>query len=165
MSRLFLSTIVALTMLPAVALAKTFAVPGNDPIATISIPDSWDPEAYEGGVEATSDDGDVYIAVEAVESSDIGEATREGIKWLAKQGIELDEKTRQVIETPVNGLPGLTVVWDGRDGEGPTRVGITLVKPNERNRFLLLYGWGSLEAREANAADIEKMIASLTATK
>ena len=38
----------ALGLYAATADAKTFAVPDDDPIATISVPDSWGPNPYEG---------------------------------------------------------------------------------------------------------------------
>ncbi len=46
-----------LCLAPSLAAAGTFPVPAENPIATVSIPDSWSPNAYEGGVEGTSADG------------------------------------------------------------------------------------------------------------
>ena len=165
MARVLMSALAALMMTTAFADAKTFPVPDENPIATITIPDSWDPSEYEDGVEGTSEDGDVYVAVESVESEDISSATAKGIKWFAKQGVEIDPNSQQVVEMTLNGMPALSLVFDGRDDDGPTRIGMTLVKTNAAKRFLLIYGWGSLAAREANGSDIDKIIGSLTATK
>ena len=165
MARVLMSTLAALLMTTTFAGAKTFPVPDENPIATITIPDSWDPSEYEDGIQGTSEDGDVYVAVESVESEDIASATALGIKWFAKQGVQLDMDSKQVVEMTLNGMPALSMVFDGRDDDGPTRIGVTLVKTNSAKRFLLIYGWGSLEAREANGRDIDKIIGSLTATK
>jgi hypothetical protein len=49
--------------------AGDFKLPDDNPVASFTIPASWSPSEYEDGVEATSDDGSIYIAVEAADIS------------------------------------------------------------------------------------------------
>jgi len=69
MIKFFLTVLVA-SALGVVSLeAKTLQVPSEDsPIASIEIPDSWEPEEIADGVAGTSDDNAVYLAVVAVEN-------------------------------------------------------------------------------------------------
>ena len=75
MYRFAFVAILTLWTLSSPALAKTFPIPSDNPVATINIPNSWEPSEYDGGVEGTSKDGQFYFAIEAVNSKDIGEAT------------------------------------------------------------------------------------------
>ncbi|MDQ6626744.1 MAG: histidine kinase, partial [Verrucomicrobiota bacterium] len=51
------------------ARAKTMKLPDEEkPVATITIPDSWEPGEIENGVAGTSDDDAVYLAAVAVSS-------------------------------------------------------------------------------------------------
>ncbi len=127
MNRLAAIFAFALLFAPAGAFAKTFPIPDDDPVATISVPDGWEPKPYDGGVEATSPDGKVYIAVEEVDSDDVGSVAEDGVKWFAKQGVEIDDKSLKTEEMKVNGLPAFDMTMSGKDKDGPTEVGMTLI--------------------------------------
>jgi hypothetical protein len=155
----------ALALLPGLALAKTFPVPSDDPIATVNLPDSWSPSAYEGGVEATSDDGKIYVAIEQVAADDVKSATEEGIKFFVKQGVDIDANSMKTKEVKINNLAAFDMSFTGKDKDGPANVSLTLVKTNAAGKFLLLYYWGSPEGEKANAADLKKISDSIQATK
>lgn len=155
----------ALGLYAAGADAKTFAVPDDDPIATISVPDSWDPNPYEGGVEATSADGTVYIAVEEVAADDVKSAVEEGVGFFLKSGVEIDPKTQKSQDIKINGLAAYDITFSGKDKDGPTEVSLTLVQTNAKAKFLLLYYWGSPQGAKANAAALKAISDSIQPTK
>ena len=160
------SAVVALILLtPAAAFAKTFPVPAEDPVATVTIPDGWEPKDYDGGVEATSPDGAVYVAVEEVLANDVGSTAEEGVKFFAKQGVEIDEKSLKTQDIKINGLPAFDMTMSGTDKNGPTEVGMTLVGTNAEGKFLMIYYWGSEEGQKANLPDLKAIADSLQATK
>ena len=162
-----LAAVFSLTLLlsPAAVFAKTFPIPSDNPIATISVPEAWEPKEYEGGVEATSPDGKVYLAVEEVSANDVGGAAEDGVKWFAKQGVDIDDKSLKTEEIKVNGLPAFDMEMTGKDKDGPTEVGKTLIGTNTSGKFLLFYYWGSKEGQDANQAEIKTITGSLQATK
>jgi hypothetical protein len=155
----------ALGLYAAGADAKTFAVPDDDPIATISVPDSWSPNPYEGGVEATSADGTVYIAVEQVTADDVKSAVEEGFKFFLTQGVEVDPKTQKTQDIKINGLDAFDMSISGKDKDGPADISLTLVETNAKTKFLLLYYWGSPEGAKANAAELKAISDSIQPTK
>jgi hypothetical protein len=165
MSRIAAIVFAFLLFAPASAFAKTFPIPTDDPIATISLPEKWEPSEYDGGVEATSPDGAVYIAVEMVRSNDVGSTAEEGVKFFAKQGVEIDDKSLKTQDIKINGLPAFDMTMSGKDKDGPTEVGMTLVGTNADGKFLMFYYWGSEAGQKANVADLKKIIDSLQATK
>jgi len=150
---------------PLPALAKTYPIPSEDPIATISLPEKWEPEPYDGGVEATSPDGSVYVAIEMVRANDVGSTAEEGVKFFAKQGVEIDDKSLKTEDIKINGLAAFDMTMSGKDKDGPTEVGMTLVGTNAEGKFLMIYYWGSKEGQKTNLADLKSIADSLQATK
>ena len=165
MTRSLLVALLAVALLPSLAAAKTFPVPADDPIATVNIPDSWNPEPYEGGVEATSEDNKIYVAIEQVAADDVKSATEEGIKFFVKNGVEIDPNSMKTRQTKINNLEAFDLTFTGKDKDGPANVSLTLVATNANGKFLLLYYWGSPDGEKANAADLKKISDSIQATK
>jgi hypothetical protein len=157
--------IATVVLLSSAAMAKTFPVPADDPIATVSIPDSWNPEPYEGGVEATSDDTKIYVAIEEVAADDVKSATEEGIKFFVKSGVEIDSNSMQTKQIKINNLDAFDITFTGKDKSGPANISLTLVATNAAGKFLLLYYWGSPEGEKANMDDLKKISESIQATK
>ncbi len=63
----FAALVFCLAMAPA--LAKNLAVPEKDPIATVTIPDTWKMEEIDYGYSAKSPDGDVQFYFEYASQS------------------------------------------------------------------------------------------------
>jgi hypothetical protein len=165
MKRLAIPLFLAASLAPAFAGAATFPIPAENPIATVSIPDAWEPKPYEGGIEGASADGKVYVAIEQVEAADIKSAVEEGFNFFAKQGVELDPKTMGSKDIKIDGLDALDMVASGKDKDGPADVSLTLVSTHSKTKFLLLYYWGSAEGAKANLAELKAMADSIQATK
>jgi len=154
-----------LALLDAPALAKTFPIPADNPIATVTFPDKWTLNDYEGGAEATSPDGAVYIAAESVAASDVKSAVEDGGAFFSKQGVGIDPKAIETKDTEINGLRGVDLQMGGNDNDGPTTVGMTLLQTNAEGKVLMLYYWGSDAGTAADKADIQAVGASIQATK
>ena len=163
MMRSFL--VAALVLLSSAAMAKTFPVPSDDPIATVSLPDAWSPEPYDGGVEATSDDGKIYVAIEQVAAADVKSAIEEGLKFFVKSGVEIASDSMKTKETKINNLDAFDITFTGKDKDGAANISLTLVATNAAGKFLLLYYWGSPEGEKANMDDLKKISDSIQATK
>jgi hypothetical protein len=165
MTRALLLATFALCLVAPAANAGTFAVPDENPIATVSIPDAWEPKPYEGGVEATSADGAIYVAIEQVAAADVKSATEEGLKFFLKSGVDIDFASQKTRDGKVNGLDAFDLSFAGKDKDGAANVSLTLVETNAKGKFLLLYYWGSPEGEKANADELQKISDSIQATK
>jgi hypothetical protein len=157
--------ILAFGLAPGLAVAATFPVPADNPIATVSIPDTWGPEAYDGGVEGTSADGAIYVAFEAVAASDVKSATEEGLKFFIKQGVTLDPESLKTKDIKINALDAFDLTFTGKDKDGAANISLTLVQTNAKDKFLMLYYWGSADGEKANLAELKKISDSIQATK
>jgi hypothetical protein len=165
MNRHALSALLALFLAPSLAIAGTFPAPAENPIATVSIPDNWGPNAYEGGVEGTSADGKLYVAFESIDAADVKTATEEGLKYFIKNGVTIDPDSLKTKDTKINDLAAFDLSFTGKDKDGPADISLTLVQTNAKGKFLLLYYWGSSEGEKVNGADLKGISDSIQATK
>jgi hypothetical protein len=165
MKRLFTLALAAVAFAPAIAVAKTFPIPDEDPVATVSLPDKWDSSAYDGGIESTSPDGAIYVALEMVKANDVKSATEEGLEFFAKQGVDIDANSMKTKDIKINDLAAFDLQFTGKDKNGPANISLTLVGTNAEGKFLMLYYWGSEAGEKANAADLQAIAASVQATK
>jgi hypothetical protein len=165
MKSLFAVALAAAAFAPSLAFAKTFPIPDENPVATVSMPDKWESNAYDGGIESTSPDGAIYVALEMVKANDVKSATEEGIEFFAKQGVDIDADSMKTKETKINDLSAFDLQFTGKDKNGPANISLTLVGTNAEGKFLMLYYWGSEAGEKANAADLRAIAASVQATK
>jgi hypothetical protein len=69
------------------ALAEEYVLPATNPIASVAFPDAWKSSIYDKGVEAISEDNQVYFAVEATDSSKVEESITQAISYLETKGV------------------------------------------------------------------------------
>jgi hypothetical protein len=164
MKTLLLSMMLALA-LPCLAAAADFKLPSDAPVATVSIPDAWSPKAYaDNGVEANSDDGKVYLAIEVAAGGSVDDAIKETVAFLQKSGVTVDDSTMKQDAGKVNGMDGAQISWDGKDKDGPTRVSLTFIAPSADKMLLVTY-WATTDGAEKNSKALEDILASLQPVK
>ena len=119
MKKLFAAAAVAALLFPAASFAETLAFPSDKPVASITIPDSWNPEETDTGIQATSSDEAIYLAIDVADAADAGKLVDEAIKFLDKNGVKVDESTQKQSEDTINGMKMMNFDWSGKDKDGP----------------------------------------------
>jgi len=145
------------------AHAGTHNIPKVEPLATVTIPDQCTTEPYmEGeGVEANSEDGEVYLAIETTASEGVEDAIKDAAEYLAGKGVSFDDKSMKQSKRKINEMDAEEVSWDGEDDEGPTKIGVAVVSVTSEKGVLLIY-WSSPEGAEKNREAIDKIVTSIT---
>ncbi len=146
------------------AIAKTHTVPDPNPVAVVTIPDDWTATTLPKGVEALSEDEEVYVAIEVTELQDVAQAISSTIIWLKSKDVVLDEATQAKQDITVNGLSGVQIKWQAKDADGPTQVSLTVLQATETKGLILTY-WGTEEGAKENAVDLNTIITSLKLVK
>jgi len=146
------------------AQAKAFKLGDDEAVSWVSIPDTWEPETFDNGVEGTSPDKETYVAAEIVAADQLDDAGKEADKFFAKQKITLKGDTKTEKKTTVNGLPAYDIAWDATDSDGPTHVSLTLVKVSDDKVLLLTY-WGSPAGEKSNKSDLADISKSIKPIK
>ncbi|AYG69766.1 MULTISPECIES: histidine kinase [unclassified Rhizobium] len=160
MKKIIALALLALTS-PLTAHAATLTFPGDKPVASITIPDSWKPEETDGGIQGTSDDSAVYLSAEVASGKSMEKVVTGAIDFLAKNKVTIDPSTQK--ETPttdVNGMQMATLEWDGKDEDGPVSVGLLIVQVSADNALVVTY-WGDKGEEDKHDAEVKAIVASI----
>ena len=141
--------------------AKNLAVPAKDPIATLSIPDTWEMDEIDYGYSAASPDGAVNFYVEFASAARIDNLFAANDKWMKENSIKQKAKAEEK-EIEIGGLPAKIFTYQATDEDGDTVIDF-VVLPGGKGRMILLTLWGSQEERESNKADIVSIQKSIKA--
>jgi len=164
MFKLLLSAVVIALCAATSAQAKTLKVPSDEfPIASINIPDSWEPEEVNNGVAGTSEDGAVYLSVVAV-GSDKGMKAEldDTFAMLKEHDVDLDQASKKENKFKINGLDAEEMVFQGKDEDGAASVSITFV--TIKDKLLVVTYWVSTEEEKKHEEEVGKIVGSLKAT-
>ncbi|OYU49620.1 MAG: histidine kinase [Rhizobiales bacterium PAR1] len=153
-----------LALAPDLALAKTYTIPDPNPIAVVTLPDDWENTEIAKGVESTSEDDEIYLALEVVELEDVAKAVADTIKWLKGKGVTVDVATEKKGDITINGMTGVHVHWTGTDEDGPAQIGLTILAVTDKRGLILTY-WGSPDGEKANLKELSAIADSLKPVK
>jgi predicted Zn-dependent protease len=158
MKRLLLATAATFCLLTA-AHAAEMPFPSDAPIAVVDWPDGWKSQETDTGVDATSPDDSIYLAIDVTETKDASAAVTEALNYFASKGVTVDAATESRTETKLNGMDYATITWGGKDEDGPVTISLGVLVLGDHS--LTLSYWGTQGAQDSQAADIQKIIASL----
>ncbi len=153
----------AFALMTALALpgfAGTHKLPKDGSLAAVTIPESWTTEDIEEGIEATSKDGEVYIAIETTDADNVQEAMTESVKFLKEKGVTVDQSSFKSEEGKLGEMDVVDLSWNGTDKDGPTKVSVTLVAVTKDKGLLLTY-WASPEGEKKHANDLKAIAQSI----
>ncbi|MDB5523185.1 MAG: hypothetical protein JWM58_948 [Rhizobium sp.] len=159
MKNFVLATTAAL-LLATSAQAAEMNFPSDAPVATITIPDSWNPKETETGIDATSDDNSIYLAVDVADAKDTDAVVKDAVEYLAGQGVTVDQKTAKQTAGMLNGMVLTNVNWDGTDKDGPVTIGLAAAAANAEKVLVITY-WGTKGEQEKNDAAMTDIVKSL----
>ena len=144
----------------APASAKVFELPPANPAVTVDLPGSWKPSEVENGVEATSPDGETYVAVETATAKSMSLLIDQDVDFLTKSGVNIDRATQQTKDTTVNGMSVSFLHWKGRDKDGPTAVTLAIFGVTD-NLIVLMTAWSSPAGDKLHGDAMDKIVASI----
>jgi hypothetical protein len=142
------------------AFGKTFKVPGENPTASITVPDSWKSKEIDKGIEAQSADSEVYFAVEATDAKELEKTVAEAVEFLKGQGVTVDSSTMKQSEGTINGMKGWDITWNGKDKEGNAIVSLTILAVSDKNALIITY-WASPEGTTKYAKELGEILNSI----
>ena len=159
MKRLLISTLI-LTAIATSALAGTFKLPKEDPIASMTFPKSWKVDLNDETLDASSNDNEIYINVETTDSGSIEGAMEESFGYLKKNKVKVDKDSLKKTETKINGMDVLDLSYDGTDADGVCKISLTIVSVTKEKGLLVLY-WASPEGEKKHQKELDSIITSI----
>jgi opacity protein-like surface antigen len=164
MKKLLAAATVAAVLLPSASFAETLQFPSEKPIAEITIPDSWEPEETETGIQATSPDSAIYLSIDVANEKTTDKVIDDAVAFLEENGVKIDASTQKQSEDKVNGMEMSNFDWDGKDADGDANIGLSLVSPQPGKLLIITY-WGTKGEQEKHAEALLKLIGSLKPTR
>jgi len=157
-----LLALIALAFLATVSTeAKTFKLPNDDfAIASIDMPDSWKPKAFDNGVSGQSADDAVYIAVVAVGSEKgMSAEIDDTFEMLKSHNVTLDDSTKKENKFKVGSLDATELLYQGKDEDGPAAVSITFVPI--KDKLVIFTYWVTTAKEKEHQQEVGTIINSL----
>ena len=151
-------------VLPFAALAAEIRLPADSPVASVTIPDSWNPTEIDHGIEAVSPGDAVYLSIEVADEKTTNKIIDDIFAFLDENGVKVDPATQTEADNKLNGMDVSTIDWEGEDEDGPVSVGVTLLSPRPGKLLLMTY-WGSKGEQEKHLNDFVAIIASIKPVK
>jgi hypothetical protein len=155
-------TFFAVTSLLAVpAFAKTLKLPSDEfPIASITMPDDWEPEEITNGVAGQSSDRAVYLAAVAV-GSEKGMETEldDTFEMLKSHDVELDKSSKKENKFKLNDVEVEELIFHGKDEDGPCSVSISFIPV--KDKIVVLTYWVTTSKEEKHQAEVGKIVQSI----
>lgn len=159
------AALLVLASLPfAFADAKVFKLPNDEfGVASIDIPQSWEPEEINNGVACNSPDKAVYLSVVAVGSEKgMNAELDDTFNMLKEHNVQLDDKTKKENKFKIGGnLEATELLYQARDEDGPAAVSITFV--SVKDKVLVLTYWVTTEKEKENLPAVGKIVNSIKA--
>jgi hypothetical protein len=150
----------AALLMSTAAHAADMTFPSDDPVATITIPDDWGPKETDSGIDATSPDDAVYLSIDVADAKDTDATVQAAVKYLADQGVTVDDKSAKQTQNTLNGMPFFAVDWTGNDKDGPVSIGLAAVTVAADKNLVFTY-WGTKGDEDKDQAKITEIMRSL----
>ena len=156
--------ILIFSLFPFAAKAGTYTIPYDKPVATISVPDSWNPNSSDDGVDASSPDNKLFFSVYAAPDEDEKGALRIAAR-IASNGdvMKIDLDTVRERHVKFGKLATSEYQFDMVMENKPGVVTINLV-PLNAGGFLQIIHWGSKQGIAKNGGAESKIFATIRLT-
>jgi hypothetical protein len=146
------------------AQAKTMEVHPKAPVATFKFPESWETSRIDRGVQANTDDDEVYIWVETYKPRELETVIAEHNAYWKQQGVEITG--RDLSQHVENGVT-VQVVSEEATYEGKPTVLYYMefdLSLASKSNILVTY-WASPEGNAEHTDDVKAIIDSMTITE
>jgi hypothetical protein len=143
------------------AFADTFRLPENKPVVSFVLPDSWKPTETDAGMEAQSVDGEIYLAVEFVDTDSLNDVIDSNLSYLVTQGVAVEKKPKSEGDSTINDMAITHTSYNGTDKDGPCEVSLSFLTVAPGKGLMITY-WGSPDAADRHKASLEKILNSIT---
>lgn len=148
------------------AWAGTLKIPKDEPVVSVTIPDSWEPEEIEDGIQCESPDQVATMIFEVTPEKGVKELIDANVEWLmTDHKVDVDVKSQTTKDFESGGLSWKRVSWDGKSEEhGDATVGFLFTEVAEGTMLAVTY-WITKKDMEKQTDQIVKIYESVKKVK
>ena len=112
-------------------------------------------------MEAQSVDGEIYLAVEFVDTDSLNDVIDSNLSYLVTQGVAVEKKPKSEGDSTINDMAITHTSYNGTDKDGPCEVSLSFLTVAPGKGLMITY-WGSPDAADKHKASLEKILNSIT---
>ncbi len=103
--------------------AKEFQLPEKAPVLSIDIPDDWEPDQTDKGIEVYNEDMTIYASIESAgDAAGVDGLIARMRDTLKEQGKKIDGLPITKRETTVAGIKVNEITYESQDEAGPVKI-------------------------------------------
>lgn len=159
--KMLIAAAIAAFAFSGIVQAAEMKFPSDEPVASITLPDDWKANETDTGMEVTTADGSIYLAVDVAEPKDTEQVAKDAIEWLGGQGVTVDPATQKESQDKINGRDIFFLDWKGKDKEGDASIGLAALVLTADTVLVFTY-WGDPAGEQKNGAAILGVLKSIT---
>ena len=143
------------------AQAGALQITGADPVAVVTIPDSWKHGKVDRGVEIRTPDGEIFIWFELVPADQLDALQKEHDAYFAKEGVTFTGET-EIFTKEVNGRPWSFKELKAKSADGPSIVRYLGINPQASSgKIIMMTYWASPKGHAKHDAAMKAMLDSI----
>jgi hypothetical protein len=143
------------------ALAGTYKVPRDEPLAAVHIPQKWQTKEHDELLETASPDGSLRFLIVRPEANKITESMAEVMRYIRNNGgIKVNAESLKRDSGELNEMHVRHLSWEGQDKNGEVKIRFSVISIAEK-RFLLAVFWGSPAAQMKYHAQLNRILKSI----
>jgi hypothetical protein len=142
MLRKFICALIMMLYFTGLAHAAPYDVPNTNPVFTLSVPDPWNPNHSDNGIDGSSPDYTLFFFISVMDAKDADAVQADGIAMLTHNGMTIDAKSAKPGTTSHAGQSFTEVTYAAKEDAGPRTVRISAA-PLGSGRFIQLVVWGT----------------------
>jgi hypothetical protein len=143
-----------------VAFAGPLPITSADPVAIVTIPDSWPNSKVARGIEFKTPDDEVYVWFELIAPGEMDAVQKEHDVYFQKEGVRItgsSETTKQEI----NGRAWSFTELKATSKDGPSIIRYVAINPNVAGKIILMTYWASDDGHSKYDAAMRKIFDSI----
>ena len=167
MLKSLLTLLIIVSAWGTIAHAKTMKVPSDEsPVASIDIPDNWNPEDMENGATGQSEDKSIDVTVVAWDRKKGADAAlNDTFEFLKGMNVLVDQSSKKVNKLKINGLDAEEMLFRAKPESGSdaatSLLSATIIVVSIKDKVILLTHYGETTDEEKHREEIDKMVKSL----
>jgi hypothetical protein len=149
------------TLVATSAIAETHSIPNDNPSVTVTIPDNgWSVTEIDTGIEVSSDDDEVYMAIQGVPLKNLVDLVGQTIAYPERAGVTVDKSSEKETKGTINGMDMHDIGWSGKDKDGDVVIHLLMIAVSGTQAVMFTY-WASPDGDKQYDAEVTKMVRSI----
>lgn len=156
-----ISAAIAAFLLATPVAAGEMLFPSDDPVASITLPESWIGKETDTGIEVSTEDDAIYFFIDVTDAKGTDAVIDDAIKFLSDNGVTIDAASlKESKDQKLNGMDIAYLDWDGTDKDGPASIGMAIAAVNAESLLVITY-WGTKGEQDKHAEELAAVVQSL----